>query len=1098
MPEVSNITRQLILLLLCIIFCSPGRAQTNVGQITGQVTDTAGAPIPACTITAINTQTGLKQTVNTDRSGNYVFPSLPTGAYNLRAESRGFRTAESTGVVLDAASRRTVDFKLEVGSISEAVSVSAATDQVQTTSGEISRTITGTQVSQIPLNGRNYTQLLQLLPGAVSTTTDPFNLGLSTTGTRINGVRSNSIYFNVDGADNLDNGANSNAIVNPSLDTIAEIKVLTSSYSAEFGGRAGAMLNVVTKSGGRQYHGTVFEFARNDLFDARSFFATRKEPLRFNNFGWTLGGPIYIPGKWNTDRSKLFFFAGMEWKYNHRGQVQLSTVPTAEERNGDFRNSSLPAPVDPLTGVPFTGRIVPNSRFSLNGPLLLKPYPLPNFSGPGGNYSTAAVSKTDTREDHLRVDYIISEKTQVMYRYTHDEVDIFNAFQGSNTGIVPGGRPRPGWTTIANVTHTFSPTATNSTSVSVTANQIQGLPQNEILKRSSLGLTFPEVFPVNSYGVGPNVNLAGFTGYNVGDRIRNLNSTIQFRDDFSKVAGAHTFKLGAQITRSRKDQNSIVIDNGNVTFNASAARSTRNVIADVLLGNYQNYTEGQSDTSYFARFNQLEFYAQDSWRVNRRLNLELGLRYNILAPLYSALGNFTTFMPERFDRARAPQVNPSNGALISTPETDPYNGIVIFGADFPEAAHGRIPEADNKELQRLFIGLPRGGVETNYGRFSPRLSFAYDLFGNSKTAIRGGFGIFYDRIRTDFLGGSASNPPFSDSANLFDGNIDNPVGGATRRFPRDLSAISLDPSIPSVISFNLGVQQELHGNMIVEAGYLGTLGRHLMRTVNINQLPVGTRLKLENRTANTNALRPYLGYGNINLQENGDTSNYHSLQVSLNRRMQKGLAFSLNYTFSRTLESSGGSFQNIYDIGVEAGLSSIHRANVLNINYVYELPFFRKQANGLLRAILGGWDISGVTVYQSGAPNSITVAQDTAGIGVATTRADLVGNVNLPKDERTLTRWFNTAAFAIPPSGRFGTGGRNILIGPGFNQWDISLLKNFYLRETVKLQFRAEAFNIWNHASFTGISTNFSSQNFGQITGSGPGRVFEFGLRLVF
>lgn len=1098
MSGIPNKTMLSFVVLLCLMICAPAWAQTNVGQITGQVADSSGAPIADCAVTATNVQTGLKQTVSTDSSGNYVFPSLPTGTYNLRAENRGFKVAESTGVILDAASRRTVDFKLEVGSVTEAVTVTAAADQVQNTSGEVSRTITGTQVSQIPLNGRNYTQLLQLLPGAVSTTTDPFNLGLSTTGTRINGIRSNSIYFNVDGADNMDNGANSNAIVNPSLDTIAEIKVLTSSYSAEFGGRAGAMVNVVTKSGSRQFHGTIFEFVRNDVFDARSFFATRKEPLRFNNFGWTFGGPIYIPGKWNTERNKLFFFAGMEWKYNHRGQAQLSTVPTEAERNGDFRNSSLAAPVDPLTNQPFPNRIVPSARFSQNGPLLLKAYPLPNFGGPGGNYSTAAVSKTDTREDHLRIDYILSEKTQVMYRYTHDEVAIFNAFQGGNTGIVPGGRPRPGWTTIASVTHTFSPTATNSASVSVTANQIQGLPENDILKRSSLGLTFPEVFPVNSYGVGPNVNIAGFTGYNVGDRIRNLNSTIQFRDDFSKVAGAHTFKFGAQITRSRKDQNSIVIDNGNVTFNTSAARTTRNVIADVLLGNYQNYTEGQADTAYFARYNQLEFYAQDSWRVNRRLSLELGLRYNILAPLYSALGNFTTFLPERFDRAKAPQVNPSTGALIIAPTTDPFNGIVIFGSGFPDAARGRIPEANNSELQRLFIGLPRGGVETNYGSFGPRIGFAYDPTGSGKTAIRGGFGIFYDRIRTDFLGASASNPPFSDSANLFDGNIDNPGGGTTRRFPRDLSAISLDSSIPTVMTFNLGVQQELRGNLIVEAGYLGTLGRHLTRTLNINQLPVGTRLRPENRNVNTNALRPYLGYGNINLQEHGDTSNYNSLQISLNRRMQRGLAFGVNYTFSRTLESSGGSFQDIYNLGAEAGLSGIHRAHVLNVNYVYELPFFRQHANGLVRAVLGGWDLSGVTVYQSGAPNTVTVAQDTAGIGVALTRADLVGNPKLPNGERTLTRWFNTAAFAIPPSGRFGTSGRNILIGPGFNQWDVSLLKNFYLRETVKLQFRAEAFNIWNHASFTGISTNLSSQNFGQITGSGPGRVFEFGLRLAF
>jgi Carboxypeptidase regulatory-like domain len=1073
-------------------------AQTNVGAITGNVTDAAGAPIANCRVTATNVQTGLKQSVNTDSEGNFVFASLPAGTWNLRAEQNGFRPAERTGVALDAASRRTIGFALEVGAVTETLSVSAAGDQVQAASGDISRTITGTQVSQIPLNGRNYAQLLSLLPGAVSTSTNPFGLGLSTTGTRMNGIRSNSIYFNVDGADNMDNGGNSNAIVNPSLDTIAEIKVLTSSYSAEFGGRSGALVNVVTKSGGRAFHGTLFEYVRNDVFDARSFFAARKEPLRFNNFGWTFGGPVFIPRKFNAERSRLFFFAGQEWKYNRQGATRLSTVPTAAERAGDFRQSTLAAPIDPVTRTAFPDRIVPAARFSRNGAALLRPYPLPNFAGPGGNYTRTAVSRTDTRGDHVRVDYLASERTQVMGRYTHDEWDIFDGFQGGSLGIVPGGRPRPGWTAILSLTHTFSPTLSNSASVSATANQIQGLPQNSGLTRAALGLTYPELFPVNSYGVGPNVNIAGFTGYNVGDRIRNLNSTIQFRDDLSRVAGAHTLKFGVQYTRSRKDQNSIATDNGNLTFNTSAAGSTRNVIADVLLGVFQNYTEGQVDTAYFARFNQLEFYAQDNWRVNRKLSVELGLRYNLIAPLYSALGNFTTFLPERFDRAKAPQVAASNGALTFTPQSDPYNGIVIFGQGFPQAARGRIPEADNAALQRLFAGLPRGGVETNYRLFGPRLGFAYDPFGGGKMAVRGGFGIFYDRIRTDFLGGTAGNPPFSNSANIFDGNIENPSGGATRRFAQNINAISLDPAVPSVMTFNLGVQQEVFGNLILDTGYVGTLGRHLTRTRNLNQLAVGARFRPENRNVNVNALRPYPGYANINVQENGDNSNYHSLQASLNRRMQKGLAFGVNYTFSRTLETSGGGFQDVYDEAQEIGLSGIHRAHVLNFNYVYEIPFFRNHGNAFVRNVLGGWDVSGITIYQSGAPNTITINRDSAGIGAGSVRADLTGRPDLARGDRTLARWFNTAAFAAPPDGRFGSSGRNILIGPGFSQWDASLLKNIYFTETVKLQFRAEAFNIWNHASFTGLSTNLSSPNFGQVTGSGPGRILEFGLRLAF
>ncbi|MCX6638122.1 MAG: TonB-dependent receptor [Acidobacteria bacterium] len=1087
----------------------PAWPQTNVGQISGKVFDSTGAVVPKCAITATNLQTGLQQSATTDEGGTYSFASLPRGTYTVRAEASGFRSSEQSGVVLDAATRRAVDFTLVLGALSEAISVVAAADQVQTTSGDVSQLITERQLTQIALNGRNYVQMLQLVPGVVATSTDPFSLGLNATAQRINGIRTNSIYFMVDGTDNMDNGANSNAIINPNIDAIAEIKILTSSYSAEFGGRAGAIMNVVMKGGTREFHGSLFEFVRNDSFDARSFFAKTTPPLRFNNFGWTLGGPLYIPGKWNADKNKWFFFAGQEWKYNHQGVAQISTVPTQEERAGDFRNSSLPAPVDPLTGQAFANRTVPAARFSKNGPSLLKPYPLPNFGGPGGNYSINGVNRTDTREDLLKVDYILSPNTQVSYRWTHDEFDIWNAFQGGNTGIVPGGRPRPGWTTIASLRQTLSPTMLNSFSFSVTANQIKGNPQLQILKRSTLGLTYPEIFANNQYQVGPNLNISGFTGYTVGERMQNAMATFQWRDDFSKVAGAHTLKFGTQITRSRKDQNnSGANENGTVTFNISAARTSRNVIADVLLGNFQNYTEGQVDTWMFARFTQVEFYAQDSWRVNRKLSLELGLRYNIIGPIYSALGNFTTFLPGRFDPAKAPQVDPRTGALAGS-AGDPYNGIVILGSGFPKAAIGRIPAASDPSLSRLFGVVPRGGKPINYRDFGPRFGFAYDPFGNGKASVRGGFGIFYDLMQTNYIMNSQGNPPFVSSASVYDGNIDNPGAATTQAFPPDLSVISTTHPDPRVMSFNLGVQRQLPGAIIADVSYVGTLGRNLnWRTINLNQLRQGARLNAPQSGINVNALRPFPGYGNINMNENGESSNYNSLQVAVNRRLERGLSFGVNYTFSRALDSSSGTPQNAYDARPDYGLASIHRKHVLNLNYVYDLPFFRRHSNALVRNTLGGWELSGITSFQSGAPSNVTVPVDVARIGVSSSRASVAGDPKLSAGQRTLTRWFNTEAF-LPPEkmvqGRFGDSGRNILIGPGFSQWDVALLKNFRLREKLNLQFRAESFNLWNHAAFTGINTTVRfdaagkpTQNYGAVTSSGPGRILSFGLKLIF
>jgi hypothetical protein len=1090
-------------------------AQTNVGQISGRISDASGGGLPGATVTVTSEQTGLVHTVVADQTGGYVVVGLQPGSYAIRVELVSFKPAERVDVVLDAASRRTADFKMEIGDVSETVAVTAITSQVETQSGDVSRVITGEQVSNIALNGRNYAQLLQLLPGAVVTTTDPFSLGLSTTGQAINGIRSPSTYFLVDGADNMDNGANGAAITQPSLDTISEVKVLTASYSAEFGGRAGALINVVTKSGTREFHGSGYEFFRNDRFDAKSFFdVSAPAPLEFNNVGYTIGGPVIFPG-FNEDRSKLFFFFGQDWKRNHQGVTNVSTVPTVAERNGDFSTSSLAAPKDPLTGLAFPDRRIPASRMSTNGRALLSAYPAPNFAGPGGNFALTGTNITDSREEVARVDYTLSSRTQASYRFSHNNVDIFNPFQGGNTGIVPGVRPRPGWTMVGSAQQTWSNTLLNSFSVSATKNQIQAGPENSAIARGTLGLTYPEIYPSNRFGTGPDVTLTGFTAYNAGDYIRNRNLTWQFRDDLTKVAGSHALKFGAQISYSQKDQNTRPRENGVVTFATSAKNTTGNVVADALLGNFQNYTEGETDQEWRARFWQYEFYAQDNWRVTPKLTLDLGVRYNIIAPLYSALNNFSTFDPGRFNAALAPTVLASDGSLVSGTGV-PTNGIVIFGNGFPDAAHGLIPAADDPANAALFVGLPRGGVPTEYKNIGPRLGFAYDPFGNGRTAIRGGYGIFYDRVRTDYLSSTAANPPFDRSATVFDGNIDNPTGATQRAFPPTINGIRSRMPTPRVTSFNLGVQREILRGTILHVNYVGTLGDHLTRTLNINQLPAGARLTPPASTTNVNALRPYLGYSNIYITENEDESNYHSLQLSLTRRLQKGLEFGVNYTFSKALDTTGGttagtvppSPEDIYNIDRDYGLSAVHRAHNFNSYFIWQIPYFREDANRWRRGVLGGWDINGVVVYQSGQPFSVTAPVDAARIGVSSVRATVIGDPDLPADERTPQRWFNTSAFldpALMTPGQFGTSARNLLIGPSFSRVDLGIAKVFAVTGRVKLQVRAEAFNALNKVSFTGLNTTVRfdtagnpAGGYGQVTSAAPGSVLEFGVRMTF
>ncbi len=1035
-------------------------------------------------------------------------PAFITSLRRKRVSSR----VGSTNVSLDAASSRTINFDLQFGAVSESVNVSAEVEQIQSSSGDVGRLISERQLSQISLNGRNYSQLLQLIPGAVTNTLDPLTLNLSTTGQNINGVPSNSSLFTLDGNINMDDAGNTNTSVQPNADAIAEVKILTASYSAQFGGRSGAQVNVVVKTGTKDFHGTVFEFLRNSKFDARSFFAKDVNPLHFNDFGFTVGGPVFIPKKWNSQRDKLFFFASHEWRYSHIGATQINTVPTLAMRNGDFRNSGLPAPVDPNNWIPFPNQIVPVSRFSANGPRLLSPYPLPNFTGAGGNYSISAVSKTDPRDLIVRLDYILSPKTQISYKLTRDYWYVYNAYQGGNLGITPGTRSREPYVTSASVTSAFSPTALNIFSFAITYDYIGAVTQTNLISRAATGVNFPQVLPINGNGgqfqLGPNLSLTGFTGYTAGDRIRHANAIFEFRDDFTKVLGSHTIKFGGQFIRSRTNENinSGETDNGVATFNTSALHTSRNAVADVLLGNFQTYTEASGNAFYWGRFKEIDGYVQDSWRVNSKLSVEIGLRYNFMPPFYNALGDSSGFSPAAYNRALAPVINPALGNIVPGTGTA-YNGIVLFGSSFPDAAQGRLPQVNDASLKNLFRGYPSSGRYTNWGDWGPRLGLAYDPFGKGRTSIRAGYGLFYDRLSTNQLGPASTNPPFFSNANVFDGNIDNPGGATATSFPLNLTFFSPTFKDPSIQSYNVGVQQQLPGNIIMDVSYVGNVGRHLVRTLNINQLPVGTRLSATNSAINVNALAPYLGYGTINMFDSSVNSNYNSLQVTASRRLNSGFSFTVNYTFSKTLDDSTTP-QNSYYARSDYALSNINRKHVFSATYIYELPFFRRSTNGFLRTTVGGWEVAGVTRVQSGAPNSVVVPVDVARIGVSQSRATLVGDPSLPSDQRTASHWFNTAAF-LPSGqmvqGQFGTSGRNILIGPGFILSDISLIKNFRIREKTNLQFRAESFNFLNHPSFTTLNTtvNFSAtgqptQNFGAVTGAGPGRVIELGLKLSF
>jgi len=1100
-----------ILMLLSIFSTALCYGQINVGRITGTVTDQSGAVVPGVTVNAEEESSGVRSVAITGENGSYVFTSLTPGSYNLRVEREGFTGVRQTGIVLDAASSRTVNVVLNPGVVTESISVSAGAEQIKTDSGEVSSTLDNRKLDQIAMNGRNYYNLVRLLPGVTTNPTDPAAIGVNMTGTFINGSRNPSTGVFLDGVNNIANDQNSYQAVVPNPDTIAEIKVLTSSYTAEHGGNAGAMITIISKSGGKEFHGSLFEFFRHHKLDARSFLAAQREDLRLNDFGATFGGPVFIPRKFNPDRNKLFFFTSFEKKIYHFKTAAVSVVPTALERAGNFQGTRLGTPIDPSTGAPFPSAIVPATRWAPNGPRLIDIYPLPNSSSSAGNFVRNPLTALEPLTFQQKLDFVPSDKMRVTATYAMNTDFRWN--DGGNLGITRSvlGTGQPGWIAGTNMTYMISPTLLNYISFGVNHQDFSFEPPVPSLDRKVSGLNYPLLPGVNPYNSRPRMNLAGLTGLSYAFPSKG-NTTFELRDDVTKVMGGHILKAGVMFSRSRDNENTTGFRNegGTLTFNNSATSSARNPVADALLGNFFQYTQDQYSVFGWARFSTFEAYAQDSWTVNRRLHLDLGVRYSLAALPYTPVGNVSVFFPSIYDRNKAVTVDSRSGAIVAG-SGDIYNGLALLGnswSDYP--ARDRIPPiaGDINRFNSLFRGLPKTIWNNRTNNFAPRFGFAYDPTGSGKTAIRGGFGIFYDRPAANiYLLSMALNAPTNYSYNVFNGNIENIAAALNATYPANLTTVGEKFKTPYMMTYNFNVQRQLPAQIILEIGYVGTQARHLARGVDLNQLPVGTLKRPENAGLAVNSLRPFRGYGTITSYDYADTSGYNGLQVSANRRMASGMSVGSSFTWSKALDQLPAQtgftptvVQNSYNARSDRGPSTVNRKYVFSVNAQYELPFARRQ-RGLVQTVAGGWTLSSVFFAQSGAPTSVTVNSDVAGIGVGSSRASLVSGADLHVEDRTPQRWFNTSAF-LPAAqmiqGQFGNSGRNILTGPGYSQLDLSFFKRFVIREGRDIEFRAESFNVLNHASFTSVGTVVGTPTFGAVTATGNPRINQFALKVHF
>jgi hypothetical protein len=1117
-------------------------AQDVFGRISGTVTDPSGAVVAKAKVTITNEATKVKRSAETDESGFFVVPNLLAANYSVSVEQTGFKTTTKTGNVLVAGGRLTVNIAIALGTANEQVTVEAIGETVNTVSGEVARTIDTRQVQDLALNTRNYMQLVSLVPGVALTTDDQFGMStnMAINNQAVNGNRADQNLITVDGGFNMDSGSNASQINNVGIDFVQEVSVKTSNFSAEYGRNAGASINVVTRSGGNAFHGGAFEYVRNDIFDAINPASKLnaaagtpvkklKPPLRFNDFGWSLGGPIV--------KGKLFFFAGEEWKKIRQfASPQSLTVPTTAEMSGDFSALLAGCPNNPClqlympgtassTKVPIPGNKLANAGLAISpdGQAFANLYKLmatkvaSSFTDAdiANNATFQPNNPSDWREDILRIDYHPNDKHSIYGRYIHDKLNLiaaFGTFSDSGTlPTVPTDRNRPGYSfQIADV-WTINSRLVNEAKINVSWNKQRINPTGDTWKRDTYGFKFPLQFTGGRFPDGiPHVTFgnSGVSAYPTAApalfdspyfSLMAPTTDITPSNDLTWQAGHHTVKTGVMFARNRKDQNSRPDSpQGRIVFDTSNSKTTGNPFADALLGNFTSYAEQSADPIGHFRFNEFDGYVNDSWRVNNKLSLELGVRFEHTTPTYTQGNNMVNFDPSLYDPTKAVTVAANN----TVSGGNRLNGLVRPG-EVPKDQLIRVPGGDSAQVLAVPATAERGFFKPE-NLFAPRLGFSYSPFGNSKTAIRGGIGMFFEKPEGNLAFGQPALPPFLQSVTYSNGNLSNPAGGTPNGSFSVFGISATDPNlvVARTTQFSLGVQQELPYGLLLETTYVGMIGRHELRQPSIDTPSIATALA--NPTLTYNQIRPYLGYSDIRQYRSDANSNYNALQVFVTKR--KGdLTASVSYTYSKALGHAGGFQDNLepddpFNLRQIYGRLSGDRTQILAVTYTYHMPFFRT-LKGVGGSVLSGWEISGITRAQSGAPltpvGSAVLGSGGTGRGGVTRIAKYVGGP-IRTEMAPPYVWLNPNAFTFADPTSLGNAGVGSIIGPAWITYDLSLRKSFKLpREGMSMAFQADAFNAFNHANWQNPNVNIGS-SFGKITGANNPRNIQFGVKFAF
>jgi Carboxypeptidase regulatory-like domain len=1096
--RITLLTSFLVLALLCLSLSFRGWAQVSTGgTIRGTVTDPAGSAVSEAAISVRNEQTQVETPTVSNDAGAYAVLGLIPGKYTVIVTQQGFETYRETGIVLSSAQVVTVDAVLKVGQVTTTVDVEAAAAGVQISTSEVSSQVTGTQASTLPLNGRNYQGLTFLMPGVTNLSPDTaLNQGgfLTDNTISVNGMGVSGTQYYLDGIWNMNTGSMNQTTITPNPDTIEEVKVLQNNFGSQYSLNGPTVMLLQTKSGTSTFHGTAFEYFRNDALDAHNYFSPTKTQLIQNIFGYTLGGPITIPGHFNTNRDKLFFFWSQQWTDQHVGNVILGPDATAEERKGTFTSPIT----DPLTGQPFPQTSpgvyqIPANRLSQQSVLFLNAVaPLPNNpSGGFLNYINTTPTINNTRDDEIKIDYNINSKFRFMAEYLDSHQTNDGATQNFSITTLFSTTRQPITTpnSLAQVRliQTYTPAFVNTTSYSMNR-YIVNLNVSGLVNRSDIpgfestlpynGLLSERLPQINFSGGWPSLGVSYILPLN---HASDLELTLS--DDASWLRGNHLLQFGAQYLRGTKRQNAFAATAGEWMF---SGQFTGNPIADFLLGDAQNFSQQNTEIRAVQHYPIFSPYFQDQWKALRRLTLTLGIRY-AWSPIPSFQNGVSNLIPSRFNPANAPIVNP-DGTFTRGPTYDPNNGLV-FGGVTP--------------------GYPANYTNRYNNFWNPTVGFAYNVTGDGKTSLRGGFAItHYNYFYASCSNQCPNNYPATFTTTIITPTFPNPIGGAVApaTVPSGMTFQDLNFKEAQISSYSLSLQHEFRGRWLASIAGAGDVLLH--GTVNGNENQPRPEGGFDfNPIINTGAVSPYAfgepfpGYGQFAEVVSPTTIDWNALEINVQHPFSHGFFISGAYTwqkgFAATRDpmttSSYGGVQDFYHPNAERGPSLTTPYNVFAFSAIWALPWFAA-SKGFERAVLGGWQFANVTTIQSGFPMDPMLGTTNPGLA---TLADRVPGVSI-SGPKTRNEWFNTSAFTAPPPGFFGTAPTGSIIGPGTVSFDMSFYKDFRVTERAKFQFRSNFYNIFNHTNFANVATTLGAGDFGQVTSARDPRIIEFALRFEF